>query len=979
MPISRNLLMGLQLQGLCDALGYLGERGFLWSTADFGQAVGAVHSLSSAARAINLKACFGVWEQGFGDSTPTRYVPLVYLVEAPSKIEARRIHRWVWSQGVVPWLVIVTPGDVLICPGFNYATNESWDDIVTRVTAPHSRAAYEQTPLSDLTATKLKSSVHWRDFSRQASGAVDKHLLNALNELHQMVSGDVGQGALDPHVTNFLVGRIFYTFLLLDRGLIPITWSPSIEQHLKSEHGRTQLSIPLQEFWNLQQRIDEVFNGGVFQLGEEERAAISQVRLDLAISFIRSGASLAGGGLQTALFDIDLTALQVETLSAVYEEFLRNEAPEGVKRDGVVYTPLFLVDFVVNRLDDEVCLNIESRVVDPTAGSGVFLVAAFRRIVERTLASRGQQHLPMAELQSILQQCIFGIEKSASAAAVTAFSLYLNLLEYCSEEELKAAVSKGRRPRVFPALLGKNILVRDFFSADCHFPGVKFSAALGNPPWKPIAEVSDHAAALQRDAIDGDEAAEQIVWQLLKQYLGPNGTLAMVMPSKSFASPSAKTFATNLGKAFHVSAVVNLSHWRRHLFTNAVQPAALLFVSNTAVSHSSRTYFYAPMLWAQPFRPQAMWTLAVDRAEMFPLPSTLAFSEPESTFDAYMLRPLERAAKARLRRSVQSGTSVTLEALLKELGLKTAGGSTEKRTLLHKSELCSPKDFPASVGVSDGRFYVLFDHEKTLTSERLGHCHPAHAPKFRGERLIVPRSLSYAALVDFPLAVNSSLNVIHWTDSSGSEAQREQRRRILTRLGRFLVSDVARYQFALFGQLWQIDRTRIETRDLLRIVTPPAAFFEAEGEMNDRTILDAMGVQDIREPMVDYIENRAQFENGMCPPTANRPSEMVPTEYLDVLDATLRESFGDLIEDCCSESLSELEVKVRIAFSEDLPTPPIGENVRETFQYFDSTRADWKEGARHMVLSKPNGNLYFTMERAYADALQVTNLLLSAD
>lgn len=30
-----------------------------------------------------------------------------------------------------------------------------------------------------------------------------------------------------------------------------------------------------------------------------------------------------------------------------------------------------------------------------------------------------------------------------------------------------------------------------------------------------------------------------------------------------------------------------------------------------------------------------------------------------------------------------------------------------------------------------------------------------------------------------------------------------------------------------------------------------------------------------------------------------------------------------------------------------------------------------------MLLSKPNGQLYFTMERAYADALRVTNLLLS--
>ncbi|CAJ3005088.1 type I restriction-modification system, M subunit [Burkholderia pseudomallei] len=966
--------MGQQLQSLCEQLGYPGGRGFLQAPSEFGQAIGAIHTLNAAASAIDLQACFGVWEHGFHQHAPARFVPLVYLLEASSLAEARRIHRWVWSQGVVPWLMIVIPGSILICPGFDFAPEQEWDEIIQRISTPLSEQGLALSALGDFAAIKLKSSVRWRDFSRQASGAVDKHLLDALNALHKLVSGDAGNGSLDPHVTNFLVGRIFYTFLLIDRELIPLAWSPSIEQHTQADGGRKPLSIPLAEFWALQDRIDDVFNGGVFQIAADKRQSISQERLDLAISFIRSGASLEGGGQQAALFDIDLTALQVETLSAVYEEFLRNEAPDGVKKDGVVYTPSFLVDFVVNRLDDEMKLNTESKVLDPTAGSGVFLVAAFRRIVERTLASRNLQSLPMEELRSILQNSIFGIEKSSSAAAVTAFSLYLNLLEYCSEDELLAAVHHGRRPRVFPALLDKNILVRDFFSSTNHFPSIRFTAALGNPPWKPITDVSEYAGSIQRYAVDGDEAAEQIVWQLLQSYLMPGGMLAMVMPSKSFASPSAKTFATSLGQTFHVKAIVNLSHWRRHLFANAVQPAALLFVANAPVGHSSRTYFYAPMLWNQPFRPQAMWTLAVDRAEIFPLPSIFAFAEPENTFDAYMLRPLERAVKARLRHGVQSATSTTLAGLLKDLGLKTAGGSTENRTNLHKSELCSPKDFSAPQ-----RFFAPHSHEKALSLERLSQCNPIHIPKFSGVRLIVPRSLSYAVLVDFPLAVNTSLNVIHWPDAGdASRTTQSKRRTILTRLGHFLMSDVARYQFALFGQLWQIDRTRIETRDLLRIATPPAAFFESgDDDMSDEAILAAMNASDIREPMYDYMDNRAQFENGMCPPAANSPTTIVPDEYLSVLGATLRENFGDLVRRCRSESLSGTGVQVRIEFSEQLPAANIDLNNSESFQYFESTHVSWTKGERHMLLSKPNGQLYFTMERAYADALRVTNLLLS--
>ncbi|WP_343742756.1 HsdM family class I SAM-dependent methyltransferase [Herbaspirillum huttiense] len=966
------------LQSLCEKLNYPGDSGFLQASSGFSQAIGAIHSLSAAATAVNLHSCFGVWEQGFNGSAQARFVPLVYLTDASDVAEARRIHRWVWSQGVVPWLVIASPNEVFVCPGFDFAPEGRWERLVRRVALPKSTQSLQQSCLADFTAIKLKSSVRWRDFSHQASGAVDKRLLIALNDLHQVISSDE-HGALTPGVTNLLIGRIFYTFLLFDRELIPLSWSPSVLRNSTSMPGRSSMSIPLAEFWLLQDRIDDAFNGGVFQIDDKQRRKISQDQLDLAVGFIRGGRSLQGGGVQSDLFDIDLTALQVETLSAVYEEFLRNEAPAGARGDGVVYTPSFLVDFVVNRVDDELELDASSKILDPTAGSGVFLVACYRRIVERTLAERGLSSLPMEELRKILQSSIYGVEKSASAAAVTAFSLYLNLLEYCSEEEVRAVVHHGKRPRVFPPLLGKNILVKDFFSPGHHFPNVQFTAAVGNPPWRPIDAVSSYGPILARHPIDGDEAAEQIVWEMLTEYVVEGGMLAMVMPSKSFASPSAKLFATQLGSCFHVKAVVNLSHWRRHLFENAVQPAALLFVSQKAVTHSSRTFFYAPPLWGQPFKPAAMWTLAVDRADMFSLPSTFAFSGPENTFDAYMLRPLERAVKSRLKRGGEGRAAITLAQLLIDLDLKTAGGSTAKRTGLDVEELCSPKDLlPRRAAGAERSFFVLEKHDKALSVARLSECNETHVAKFRGERLFVPRSMQYAALLDFPLAANSSLNVIHWEHEEEHPQFKDARRYILTRLGRFLVSDVARYQFALFGQLWQIDRTRIETRDLLKIITPPKEFFVEEiGAVDEKSILAAMGALDISEPMHDYLNTRAQFENGISPPDANHADSCVPQDYLQVLTATLKGSFGSLVQGCKEESVGETEICVRINFEEALPKPLNFLSSDSQFQYFESTRVTWSAGERHMLLSKPNGNLYFTMERAYADALRVSNILLS--
>jgi type I restriction-modification system DNA methylase subunit len=969
--------MRQQLKKLYNNLGYINDPGFL-ETSAFQNAFGSIHSLSSAASHANVVASFGVWEHGFNDQSSARFVPLVYVAHANSKTEARQVHRWVWSQGISPWLLIEVSGNLLICPGFDFPDEASWESKIKVVEINSLSEGVPSLSLDDFSAVKLRSSLQWRDFRLTETGSVDKKLLRALNDLYTRLSSS--EANTTSNYTNRLVGRLFYTFLLLDRKLIPDTWSPAIQNANKQSDGRGPLIIPLKEFWSLQDRIDDIFNGSVFPIKPDERRTTTQEQLNLAISFIRSGTTLNGGGEQTSLFDIDLTALQVETLSAVYEAFLRNESPEQMRNDGVVYTPSFLVDFVINRLDDEMALDENSKILDPTAGSGVFLVAAFRRIIERTLSKRRLSNLPMLELQNILTNCIFGIEKSVSAAAVTTFSLYLNLLEYCDPNELLQTVNEKRRPRVFPKLIDKNILVRDFFRPPKHFSNLKFTSVVGNPPWKPISDVSEHSEEIEIFPVDGDEAAEQIVWDTLTNYLQPNGMLAMVMPSKSFASPSAKTFATSLGRKFHIKAIVNLSHWRRHLFANAGQPAALLFVSNSSLSNSSRTLFYAPLLWTQPFTPRAMWTLTVDRSDVSSLPSLYVFQSAENTFDAYSLKPIDRAVKTRLNHGVATKNASTLGDTLQELGLRITGGSTPRRTNLQASEICTSEDFSLARDPNRSRFLHLRNHPKELSQERLSVCHEVHTKKFSDIRLIVPRTLQYVRLLDFPLAVNSSLNIIFWQNKEDQNFSPELRLRILARLGQFLTSNLARYQFALFGQLWQIDKTRIEINDILKISAPRSDFFLQEGELaltSENLLLD-MHAEDVIEPMQDYLKNRTQFENGKSPETVTLVEANVSSNYLAVLESTLKASLGPLLLTSCVKKSDATSILFNINVKEPLPIPPSRSFSNSIFQFHESTQVSWEHRKKQISIKKPNESLYLTLDRAYADALMICNLLLKA-
>ncbi len=338
---------------LIDALGYSGDKGLLQGLPGFARAVGCAHALRAAADAIKLQACFGAWEPGFDDRGAGRFVPIVYLAHAGSVEEAQRLHRWVWSQGLAPWLIIEIQDRFVICPGFDFSTGSDWATLVTFVdTDAIQDSGGASSSLQDFAAVRLRSSLQWRDFRLQSAGTVDKRLLRALEHLHKRLAYTVAGGEFHASIINRLIGRVLYTFLLLDRGIVPSTWAEGLISDDSSLHA-VRPTISLAQFWALQDRIDDIFNGAVFVLDPSQRLKIKQQHLDLAIDYLRGGTTLHKGGEQAELFEIDLTAIQIETLSAVYEEFLRSESPANVRNNGVVYTPPFLVDFIVNRLDDE--------------------------------------------------------------------------------------------------------------------------------------------------------------------------------------------------------------------------------------------------------------------------------------------------------------------------------------------------------------------------------------------------------------------------------------------------------------------------------------------------------------------------------------------------------------------------------------------------------------------------------------------------
>ena len=89
-------------------------------------------------------------------------------------------------------------------------------------------------------------------------------------------------------------------------------------------------------------------------------------------------------------------------------------------------------------------------------GSGIFLVEAFRRIVRHRVYQNQRQRLSWQELREILKNQIAGIEINSEAIRITAFSLYLALLNYQEPRNILSQIKRGEK---LPFLIWLNPLI----------------------------------------------------------------------------------------------------------------------------------------------------------------------------------------------------------------------------------------------------------------------------------------------------------------------------------------------------------------------------------------------------------------------------------------------------------------------------------------------------------------------------------------
>ena len=243
-------------------------------------------------------------------------------------------------------------------------------------------------------------------------------------------------------------------------------------------------------------RIDELlddlndaetgFNGNVFKWSNDEKRLLRVLDLSILAELLatdkRSPLSLRQPEID--FFDgwryFEFSYIPVELISRLYEEFLGEKKNEK----GLFYTPSHLAKLLVDE-----CLPLKKykeidlkdfTILDPSCGSGIFLVVAFKRLVQIWKLQNRKKNtdaLPtpkIEELQSILRN-LYGVDKEEQALCLSSFSLSLAL---CDELETIKIIEELQ----FEDLQKENLIRSDFFECE-KIKNKKFDLIIGNPPF----------------------------------------------------------------------------------------------------------------------------------------------------------------------------------------------------------------------------------------------------------------------------------------------------------------------------------------------------------------------------------------------------------------------------------------------------------------------------------------------------------------
>ena len=433
------------------------------------------------------------------------YIPQIYIYDRTQlpfaeKENLTEIHKNVWTGGEIPLVCVFSKTEIIILDTTK-PIEESRDGNFSPAYCVENlkKIAGVHKVFNENFTQRLKSGSYWDtanvDFYKDSAYSRLTELLRRVIDRFTIDSGLTKNGGI---VQKLIIQCILVKYLEERRDdSNNSVFPPSFFQNYG---GATQFSDVLKNGWVFDFFEDlnkDHFNGGIFKWDDNEILLFEgkQEAFNYLADVLRGYINTKDQHLIE--FEDNFSRLYsfnhipVELISRLYEEFIIKESKKRkleveddnfrqATNDGVAYTPSHLVKLLVNEampLNESPDNLSDFRLLDPACGSAIFLVVAFKRLVQWWRKNNNYATPKLNDLKLLLNS-VYGVDLDPKAVQISIFSLCISLCDELSPKEIWDDLR-------FENLEGNRIFHNDFFKWKREIPReLQFNVIIGNPPFK---------------------------------------------------------------------------------------------------------------------------------------------------------------------------------------------------------------------------------------------------------------------------------------------------------------------------------------------------------------------------------------------------------------------------------------------------------------------------------------------------------------
>lgn len=530
------------------------------------------------------------YAKGKSEQVKTRF----YWIKADDipNNELKIVHERIWNENKAD-LLFLEKGNIV---EIKYISTSPKEDLLEIVTIPTN--VDDSVLLNKISKEHITTGAFWIEYNNALERVklhrktVDEALVDSLSSLRikldNIYKSLFSDKKVRGKVVQALIDRTLFIKFLEDKKIIN---SDFYHKYFGNNNDYKDL-LERKDAEKINQlfcQINEVFNNKLFETPTIKDSDL----LDEALTEIAHTIKGTKDG-QLCLFDFQFDIIPIEFISHIYQIFLDDKKTQN----GIFYTPEGLANLLLSNV-----IKQEGKVLDPSCGSGIFLVLAFRRMYKSPINVTGTYDKIQHRLDFIKRN-IFGIELENTAARLAVFSLYLEVLNDITASELNKLITDISRAEdgksLFSIDFSENIQETNALTEGdkAPFAKEKFSYIIGNPPWFCISKnTKDDNDKINytywnkyRTCFSRERQISQCFLHRIKYWSSEKTKFGFIVNSSNFINES-ENFQRFMFMSYNIEQIFELYHIKEILFDYAKEPACLLTFDNRRTQFNSIEYF----------------------------------------------------------------------------------------------------------------------------------------------------------------------------------------------------------------------------------------------------------------------------------------------------------------------------------------------------------------------------------------------------